>query len=171
VDTSESLKQLPVKLDALAERMSKLDRLVDQLDALSTGETALPRRVAEALKDAGVGKVGEELLEPLRDLSSESQKQTDLLDEMHKQLSAGGEVNVQLVRVIERLAESGEAARRSEAARTELMEQIRDHLANSNADLVETVSAQTRRMRQLVIAAVALLGAILLALVTGMVIR
>ena len=165
VEPVESLKQLPVKLEALSERLGRLDRLIDQLDALSGGETALPARVAQAMKEAGVGQAGEEILEPLRDLSSESRKQTDLLEDVNKQLIAGGEASAQLAMAIGRLADTGEAVRQAEAARTELMEQIRDHLANSNADLVECLGAQSRRMQRLgiaiVVALVAILGAVL----------
>lgn len=166
------LKELAAALDrqreqteAMLEGLGNVDELcvaIDKAaDQVRKAAGTLPDRVAKAVGNVKLeAPDDEELAEGLRDLVAESRKQTDLLETMQSALTETRAVDEQTSAGLARLAETLESSRQTQAAHVELIEQIRDHLANSNADLVDAVDRQSGRLARAVLLAMAATAAL-----------
>jgi predicted nuclease with TOPRIM domain len=175
----EPRRTLSKVADELQRQQANFQQLLDRLDALPDAQAqlaeavetqrALPERIAKALADSELTRRNDDLAETLTDLSSEAGRQCDLLGEIRQELSTARQNQDKLAGAVERLADTAESTRRANAGHVELMEQIRDHLANSNADLVDAFTAQNRRQVRATTALAILAGGILLALLANLV--
>ncbi len=159
----------PIDLEAYRpheaeDRDSQLHDLSDCLTHLSDTldrQEQLPQRIADAIARLDLGGSSDELTESLRDLSSESKKQSDLLQGIQNQLSDGQETSHRVAQTLGKLQETLEAANRNSASHVEFMEQVRDHLSSANTDLVDTLDSHSHQLRKIGLALIAMVGVLI----------
>ncbi len=159
-------------LEAVQEQSQKLQALLEETQGL----VKTSRQTAETLRNAMTAKVEpdashEDLVEKAEEIRSELQRMLELtetrgqlFEKMYAELSAANCNNALSSGSLDRLAVALEQFQRAHAAHVELMEQVRDRLAGSNDEFVETFNHQSRRVMSLLIVVVVLLA--ILAFVT-----
>jgi hypothetical protein len=150
------------------EELRKLPKTLEKLTAALEQQRQLPDRIGEVLARAGDSGVDEEMLDTLRDVLSESKRQTDALQAVQGTTGSLEKSQQQSNASLSKLNETIENANRANASLTEFMEQVRDHLAGQTDNMRELVESHSARLQKVGAAIVVLLGVLILAVVVGM---
>ncbi|MFP4052815.1 MAG: hypothetical protein ACLFV7_03020 [Phycisphaerae bacterium] len=150
------------------EELGKLPGALEKLSAVLEQQRQVPDRISEAIARATNSGVDEEMLDTLRDLSSESKRQTDAMHAVLGTVESLEKSQQQSTATLSKLNETIENANRANASLTEFMEQVRDHLAGQSDDMREFIESHSAKLQKIGTAIVALLGVLILAVVAGM---
>jgi len=142
-----------------AETLEELARLPNALHEVAEAihsQTVLNERLQELL--TSLAEPNQDLVHALEGLSSEGQRQTDLLQTLVGRLEEARQRDAQSADAVARLPELLESLRLSNTAVVEMMEQIRDRWASTKDDLAKEMVRQGRKTIPLVIAILAVVG-------------
>ena len=147
----------------LVESMSELVALLQHAGELLEVQAKRQQQLADALAD---------LPELVRLQRDQADHQADLtarlreaMDALSARLDAGDRTQARTAETLERLAEVLQNARRADASFVELMEQVRDHLTAGNQEIRDQLAASDRRLRWMLIVAIALSGGAIIAVI------
>lgn len=170
VPTAEKIDLL---LDALARQQKQVDAVLEQLPACVAAARRPAEQVPDGLREVikRIGERDQEIASVLQEIVSEAVKQTDALRAIQASLAEEKPDDSGAADAMNRLAGVMEAYGKSQAAQVELMEQMRDRLGGANKELVELARGSERRFARLLYAAIALLGAILVAVIACSLLR